>query len=150
MMEIYREFPLWQKLFGTGPDTFYFVYQPYFTELTKYWISSTNAAHNEYLNYLVTVGIFGLAAYLTVLISAIVHAVKVARTNMVASVMLAAVVGYASQAVVSIAQPITTPLFILFLSLCAGCSSAESAPGASKAPRLPLPKLGYRGRYEKP
>lgn len=146
----FKAFPFWRKLLGSGPDTLYLVFQPYFPELAQYGDTSTNAAHNEYLNYLVTVGIFGLAAYLTVLISAIVHAVKVARTNMVASVMLAAVVGYASQAVVSIAQPITTPLFILFLSLCAGCSSAESAPGASKAPRLPLPKLGYRGRYEKP
>lgn len=122
-MEIYREFPLWQKLFGTGPDTFYFVYQPYFTELTKYWISSTNAAHNEYLNYLITVGLFGLLAYGTALVSSLICGFRVARQKPMTLTFCAAVICYGAQALVSIAQPITTPLFILFLALCAGADN---------------------------
>ncbi|MBQ5755011.1 MAG: hypothetical protein IIV90_05025, partial [Oscillospiraceae bacterium] len=44
---------------------YYFRFLPYFSELNvKYNESSTNAAHNVYLNYLITHGILGFGAYL--------------------------------------------------------------------------------------
>ena len=51
---------MWQKLFGMGPDTFYFAFEPYFKELEEYGNSSTDAAHNENINYLITIGAAGL------------------------------------------------------------------------------------------
>ena len=121
----------------------------FFPDLAVYGDASTNAAHNEYLNYLVTVGILGTAAYITALVSTVVHAIRCGKTDLIAPVLCAAIIGYASQAVVSIAQPITTPLFILFVALCAGCRCPGMEP--RKTVSLPLPKLkiGYRGRYEK-
>lgn len=119
-MEIFREFSLWRKLFGSGPDTFYYTFQPYFEELTKYWTSSTNAAHNEYLNYLITIGILGASAYCTALISGVIHCFRRMKQQPVGAVYCAAVICYGAQALVSIAQPITTPLVIIFLGLCAG------------------------------
>lgn len=53
-----------EKLFGVGPDMFYSAFGPYFDDLSKYGDSSTNAAHNEYLNYLITIGITGLLSIL--------------------------------------------------------------------------------------
>ena len=114
------DFSIWRKLFGSGPDTFYLVFEPFFKELTKFWVSSTNAAHNEYLNYLITVGALGAAAYGTALVSSIILGFRRARQDPMAAVFCAAVICYGAQALVSIAQPITTPLFILFLALCAG------------------------------
>lgn len=119
-MDIFREFSLWRKLFGSGPDTFYYVFEPYFPELPKFWITSTNAAHNEYLNYLITLGVLGLGAYGTALISSVVRCLRMAKQDPMAALFCAAVICYGAQALVSIAQPITTPLLILFLALSAG------------------------------
>ncbi|MDO8583483.1 MAG: O-antigen ligase family protein, partial [bacterium] len=54
-------------LFGTGVETFafaYFKYKPAGQNLTSEWNFLYNKAHNEYLNYLATTGIFGLGTYL--------------------------------------------------------------------------------------
>ena len=54
-------------LFGTGVETFAFAYYKYKLpahNLTSEWDYLYNKAHNEYLNYLATTGIFGLATYL--------------------------------------------------------------------------------------
>lgn len=106
-----------EKLFGVGPDNFYYAFSPYFAGLMKYGDGSTNAAHNEYINYLITIGITGTAAYLTALGSVIARAVKSAKQNPMAIICAAAVICYAVQAIVNIAQPITTPLFIIFIAM---------------------------------
>ncbi|MCH5296517.1 MAG: O-antigen ligase family protein [Ruminococcus sp.] len=106
-----------EKLFGAGPDNFYYAFSPYFQGLMQYGDGSTNAAHNEYINYLITHGIIGTVAYLTALGSIIVRAVKSAKQNPMTVICIAAVICYAVQAVVNIAQPITTPLFIIFLAM---------------------------------
>ena len=124
-IDIFRNFNLWRKLFGYGPDTFYYAFSPYFEELKQYWMSSTNAAHNEYLNYLITVGFLGVCAYCTALVSALVRCFRNAKQSPMAAVSCAAVICYAAQALVSIAQPITTPLLILFLALCAGAAGSH-------------------------
>ena len=97
-----------KKLFGTGPETFYYTFSPHFAELyDRFGDGSTDAAHNEYINYLLNIGIVGLAAYLTFAGSALVR-------------------------VVNIALPIATPLFFIFVALCeAGartvCNKKEAA-----------------------
>ena len=67
-----------EKLCGVGPDIFYSAFSPYFDDLSKYGDSSTNAAHNEYLNYLITIGITGLLSYLAIVCGTIKNAVKYA------------------------------------------------------------------------
>lgn len=116
-MSHFSDAPFIEKLFGVGPDNFYYAFSPYFQGLMQYGDGSTNAAHNEYINYLITHGIIGTAAYLTALGSIIVRAVKSAKQNPMTIICIAAVICYAVQAVVNIAQPITTPLFIVFLAM---------------------------------
>lgn len=116
-IEIFTDSSIWQKLFGCGPDTFYHAFEPYFSGLHKFGDSSTNAAHNEYLNYLITIGITGVAAYVTAIISIVYRALKNAKHNPLALVFLSAVIGYSAQAFINISQPITTPLFFIFLAL---------------------------------
>ena len=108
----------WQKLFGTGPDTFYFAFEPYFGQLQEYGNSSTDAAHNEYINYLITIGIAGLGSYLAFVGGALVRGFRSAKNNPAVLCCAAAVVAYLAQATVNIALPISTPLFIVFVSLC--------------------------------
>lgn len=117
-MREYGGFNVWQKLFGSGPDTAYYVFEPYFGELlSRFRNSSTNCAHNEYINYLVTQGALGLLSYLVLIGSVCVRSLRRARQNPLMLVFISAVICYAVQAAVNIYQPITTPLFFLFLSM---------------------------------
>jgi putative inorganic carbon (hco3(-)) transporter len=59
----------WQSspLIGTGVETFAFAYykhKPAGHNMTSEWDYLYNKAHNEYLNYLTTTGLFGLGSYL--------------------------------------------------------------------------------------
>ncbi len=57
-------------IFGTGVETFafaYYRYRPTEHNLTSEWDYLYNKAHNEYLNYLTTTGIFGLGSYLLII-----------------------------------------------------------------------------------
>jgi len=126
-MEEFGKLSFIKKLFGTGPETFYYIFSPHFAELyDRFGDGSTDAAHNEYINYLLNIGIVGLAAYLTFAGSALVRAFKAARRYPLTLVFASAVVAYMAQAVVNIALPIATPLFFLFLALCeAGARTAS-------------------------
>lgn len=58
-------------LFGTGVETFAFAYykfKPVGHNLTSEWDYLYNKAHNEYLNYLTTTGLFGLGSYLAIIV----------------------------------------------------------------------------------
>ncbi len=58
-------------LFGTGVETFafaYYLYRPVAHNMTSEWDYLYNKAHNEFLNYLATTGIFGLGTFLTFVI----------------------------------------------------------------------------------
>lgn len=77
--------------------------------------SVVDSAHNEYLHYLLTSGVLGLAAYLTTLCSGLRRGVRRAPA------LTAAVFGCALQAAVNIAQCATTPLLLMLLAvLCGG------------------------------
>lgn len=116
--ELMKDFNPWEILFGTGPDTFYNEFAIFFDELlTKYGDSSTNAAHNVYINYLVTTGVLGLLSYLLFVGSAIVNSVKNAKVNPLALMCVGVIVAYAAQDVVNIANPVNTPWFIMFIAL---------------------------------
>lgn len=115
--EIFGNSSFMEKMFGCGPDCFLFAFKPYFSQLYRYGDGYTNAAHNEYINYLITIGIAGLGAYLTAVGGVIARAVKYAKNNPIVFVMACPVICYSIQASVNIAQPITTPLFFIFIAV---------------------------------
>ncbi len=116
--EILGKRNLWQLLVGTGPETFYYAFKPYFADLTyRFGENTCNAAHNVYINYLITHGILGLGAYLALVVSAIYSCVKNAKHNPLSFVCLGVVVAFAAQDFVNIANPVNTPWFIAFIAL---------------------------------
>lgn len=132
--EAFGNYNLFEKLFGRGPESFYYTFSPYFGELyERFGDSSTDAAHNEYINYLMNIGIIGLCSYLAFTGSALVRAFKSARRNPICLISASAVVAYMAQATVNIALPIATPLFIIFVSLCEASASASAEPTAAHA-----------------
>lgn len=116
--EILKNTSIKNVLIGSGPDTFYTAFSPYFSELVrKFNNSTTNCAHNEFLNYLITTGVLGLTAYMTLFISAVIRSVKTAAKNPMAVVFIAPVICYLFQSVVNIANPEVTPVLFIFLAL---------------------------------
>lgn len=116
--EVYGNMSFTEKLFGTGPETFYYSFKPYFNEMVRLFNeSSTNSAHNVYINYLITHGALGLAAYLTFVGSALVSTFRRAKNNPLAFVCAGVILAYAVQDIVNIANPVNTPWFIVFIAL---------------------------------
>ncbi|MBQ8001548.1 MAG: O-antigen ligase family protein [Ruminococcus sp.] len=116
--EVYSNMNFWQKLFGAGPETFYYMFQPYFSEMSELFNEgSTNAAHNVYINYLITQGIFGLAAYLMFIGSAVVSSIKNSKLNPLSLVCAFVILAYAVQDIVNIANPVNVPWFIIFIAV---------------------------------
>jgi len=67
-IETWKNYPI----FGTGVETFafaYYKYKPAAQNLTSEWNFLYNKAHNEFLNYLATTGIFGLGTVLFLIAS---------------------------------------------------------------------------------
>ena len=117
-MDEYKNFSFVHKLFGTGPDSVYVVMEPCFPEMVvKFDEGSTDCVHNEFLNYFISQGILGLISYLALLGTVTVRALRRAKENPVVLIFLSAVICYAVQSVVNLYQPITTPLFFLFLTI---------------------------------
>ena len=112
----FSRFDLFKKLFGYGPDTYLIVTETNFYEemVTKYG-EIYDSAHNEYLNFLVCQGLFGLITYLGTFISALYLSFKDAKKNPLVLAAFMAVLSYMIQAIVNIAIPITTPIFFTFM-----------------------------------
>lgn len=65
-LDIFKNYPL----FGSGVETFaysYYNFRPQAHNLVSEWDFLYNKAHNEFLNYLATTGIFGFVTYMLVI-----------------------------------------------------------------------------------
>lgn len=118
LTQFFADAPLSVKLFGTGPDTTTQVlyenfYQEMVQELGVYYAS----AHNEYLNYLVNIGLVGTILYFSLLISSLIQCVKKVHSDSFYGAIALAIVSYSVMATVNISQPITVPFIYLFIAL---------------------------------
>lgn len=127
-MKEFFDFDFVHIMFGSGCDTFYYVFEPYFEELSiRFNNGSTNCIHSEYLNYLVTQGVLGLLSYLAILITSVYRGLKVSGKNELALIFVFPVITYAAQSVVNIYNPIVTPFLFIFIAL-SECLARESNP----------------------
>ncbi len=117
-VEDYQKFPLIQKIFGYGPDTFGIVTKANnYPEMFDRYYETFDSAHNEYLQYLVTIGPFGLLAYLGIHGSIIYQVIKERLDQPLCVAALFAVLCYAFQAAVNINQPIAAPVMWTLLAV---------------------------------
>ena len=126
-MEYWRnDATLLQKLFGYGPDTYYIITMDRFMNIMQdAGYGMFDSAHNEYFEYFITVGILGLAAYLVFLFTALKR--MITSINTASKYMVMGVLAYAFQAVINIAVPITTPIFMILLFIGITVSKDEKA-----------------------
>lgn len=83
-------------------------------------------AHNEYLQYLVTIGIAGVTAYVGLLVQSMCTAIKRSKDSLIFLVLFAGVISYAVQSTVNISQSIITFFLFLWLGLIEGERRKES------------------------
>jgi O-antigen ligase len=80
-------------------------------------------AHNEVLQYLVTLGLFGALSYIALAVSAVWYMCRYGEKNLHTYIPAFVVCGYFAQGLVNLNQPITTPLFFVFLGMGVGYAS---------------------------
>ncbi|MBP3806232.1 MAG: O-antigen ligase family protein [Oribacterium sp.] len=105
---------LFAKIFGYGPDTYYIITMDRFFDL-MYWndYGYFDSVHNEYLEYMLTVGIAGFIAYVVFLSTAIKEMLSGHENG--GKMVAIGVLAYAVQAVVNIAIAITTPVLMVLM-----------------------------------
>ena len=124
----FLEMPLYQKLFGAGPDSLgaYLYSTPEISKLlSDLWgnLKLTNA-HNEYLNSLLCYGMVGVISWLAVLIGGIQYFYKKAKENSFMIAFALCIMGYACHNIFCYQQVCCTSF--LFLALGIGESLTKS------------------------
>jgi O-antigen ligase len=116
LLELYKGFPLFRKMIGTGSETIEMLMQTNFgSDMVAKTGMNFDNAHNELLQYLITQGLLGLLSYLLFVGSAIRDGFKKGERFQKAAALCG--VCYLAQSVVNISQAITTPLFFVILAL---------------------------------
>lgn len=121
-MESYAKQPFSHKLWGYGLDTFGVMTVDYREETSRICGQVYDSAHNEYLQYLVTIGPLGLLAYLSFLVSSIWTMLTKPKNKRWSAAVALAVICYLAQAAVTINLPIVTPIMWMLLSMGVACS----------------------------
>ena len=124
-IEEYMKFPLLHKIVGSGPDTFgIYISLLRNDEMTRITGQFFDATHNEYIQFLFTLGPIATVAYILGLIIPSVKALRTKVTDLRDSCELPylyacaiAVICYATQAVVNLNLPVVTPLLWIFFGL---------------------------------
>lgn len=124
--ESYMEQPLIHKLFGFGPDTFGILTWGFRKESLDVYGVFFESAHNEYLQYLVTMGPFTLLAYILFLVASCVRMMRYVKERPWILAPLGATVCYGAQAFVNINLPIATP--IMWTLLAIGLAMCRNVP----------------------
>ncbi len=144
-IENYKNFPLLQKILGHGPDTYGIV--SLFNNLKEsadLYGELYDSVHNEYLQFFVTIGPIGTAAYIAFLALSVRDMIRCRCSTYVVGITFA-VLCYCGQAVVNINQTASTS--IMWTLLAMGIAECRRAGWKTPQPD-PIPKKGGR-TYEK-
>lgn len=124
-VEIYNNSSFAEKIFGHGQETVKGLTVSYcYEDMIKLTKKVYDNVHNELLQYLLTIGLAGVVAYVGMVVSALIYIFK-NRNNSVAYISMAVIIGYLAQSLINLNQPITTPLFFVVLGIGVGCANIK-------------------------
>lgn len=117
----FAEMPFLQKLFGVGPDCFsaYAASVPeYLEQMKAFWgnLVLTNA-HNEYLTKLYTIGIVGLLAYVTMLVTGFTTFMRSRDKNSFLPAFSLCIASYMAHNIFCYEQVCCTPFFYILMGI---------------------------------
>lgn len=113
-IKIFENFKWKYKLFGCGCDCFGIVFMGNYAEYVK---STYLNAHNEFLQYLITMGIFGFVFYTMIWNSVIVQFVRKKKHETAEWVLFSAILGYLGQALINNPQALNYAVLFIILAL---------------------------------
>lgn len=117
LLTAFISFPIIKIFIGSGPDTIYQVLLEYYpNEIRNGSLLPFDSAHNEYIHYLITTGLIGLAAYCTLIGFLISWALRSAKKSEFMLPLASSAICYAVQGFFNISVVSVTPLFFLVLS----------------------------------
>ena len=132
-MKLYAESESRVHLVGFGPDL---LKKPladsYGKEIIAYCNLSFDNAHNELIQYLLTFGALGLTGYLLFVFGGMHTLYRKMKQCPYAAAAFAAAATYLIHSVVTVNQPITTPLLFLLLSAGASCTKDTGNKAAAE------------------
>lgn len=118
---LYGDLPFVQKIFGHGNESIRSLMDDrFYDEMLQVTGTVYDNAHNEYLQYLVTQGLFGMLSYVGVVVTAAIAGVKKIKKSPYILGLLLAVVSYGVQAIFNVNQCITTPYMFLMTAMLIG------------------------------
>ena len=107
-----------QKIFGYGADTFLLLMEDNYEVRMLNGIPTVyDSAHNEYLHFLVTIGVSGMVSYIVWVVSSILAMCKRVKCRPEVAAVLFAVTAYAVQATVNINLPVAMPVLVQLLAM---------------------------------
>jgi hypothetical protein len=117
-VSIFGDGNLVQKIVGIGPDCFGIPTMERFGDfISEKWGERVANAHNEYLQYLVTMGLAGLAAYAGIYLSALKEYWKKEAWSVSRMAALAGILGYMGQAAVNNPQALNMATLFVLLAI---------------------------------
>ncbi len=127
VVRVYAKLPFVQQLFGASSGALLHAdaVSPIFSD------AGLDTAHNEYLQYLLTNGALGLLSLIVSLVLAIRAGIRHASVAPVYRGLTLAVIVYAAQATVNIAQPMTTPILFVLIGILVSRKIEDSRTIAS-------------------
>ncbi len=116
--EMFRGFSWREKLFGCGTNRFGDrIYADYGEEMMSLFGMRYIDAHNEYLHFLVTTGIFGVLGYFGGILSVLIRSIHICAGNKNALIAITGGCAFLVAAMCNGPQPATTPLLFVELGI---------------------------------
>lgn len=118
-IDMFKKMNPFHKLFGIGPDCFGILASSsdYSSFISQHWGKRVANAHNEFLEYLVTMGLLGAVSYVLLYLSAFKDYVKRVDWHPVKAILFFAIMGYMGQALVNNPQAMNMAIFFMFLAV---------------------------------
>lgn len=116
-IQVFREFDLKHKLIGEGPASFVFALRNCFNGDVFSLDKKIIDAHNEFFQFLITTGVFGVVAYFGIYISSMKRAIKMYKNNKLLMAVIICSLSYLVQGMINNPHIYTTPLIFLVLAL---------------------------------
>ncbi|MCR5213443.1 MAG: O-antigen ligase family protein, partial [Eubacterium sp.] len=114
---LFKDSNLFNKIFGNGIECIArLMNQRFYEEMIDVTGKKYDNAHNELLQYLLTIGIFGFVSFIGMSVASFTYMWKRAKGNPVVIACLLGGIGYFGQCIVTLNQPITGPFYIVLLA----------------------------------
>lgn len=125
-LEFFREFGLFKKLFGSGPETYgIFMAKNCYYEMIELMGVVFDSPHSEPIQYLFTTGILGFVFFY---LTCIVSIVRSLGEGGYAAYFGYAAIAYLGASLINISVPISTPLFFMALELASSIQKTNEKP----------------------